>query len=141
MQVKIKRLHPDAKMPTYAHDGDACFDMYASSIDATTYTPTFGTGLAFDIPEGYVMLIYSRSGDGFKRGISLVNSVGVIDSGYVGEVMVQFKYTRDIEFPSHAIGDRIAQAMIIPIPKVRFEWADELTKTERGENGFGSSGR
>lgn len=135
MQVNIKQLHHDAKMPTYATDGSGCFDLYAASWDQETRS--FGTGLAFDIPDGWVMKVYSRSGDGFKRGLTLCNSVGVIDSDFRGEVRVKFNNPYNF---THNVGDRIAQAMIVQVPKVSFEWVDELTATERGENGFGSSG-
>lgn len=132
MQVKIKRLHPDAKMPTYAHSGDACFDLYAATKDDTV---TYDTGLAFDIPDGFALMVYSRSGHGFNHGAHLCNAVGIIDSSYRGSVKVRFN--RPIQAKS---GDRIAQAMIIPVPMVSFEWVEELTATSRGTNGFGSTG-
>lgn len=137
MQVKIKRLHPDARMPTYATDGSGCFDLYAAALvgDSEGWCCEFSTGLSFEIPDGYVMLVFSRSGHGFRHGASLVNSVGVIDSDYRGCVAVKLNEA----IPS-VVGDRIAQAMIIPVPKVSFEWAEELTQTERGANGFGSTG-
>ena len=140
VKVKIKKLHPKAKMPTYATEGSACFDLYAAEARHHRYVridknDTFSTGLAFEIPEGHVMLVYSRSGHGFKEGATLVNSVGVIDSDYRGEVSVK------LNVPINAgVGDRIAQAMIIPVERVSFELTDELTDTERGRGGFGSSG-
>lgn len=140
MKVKIKKLHQEAKMPTYATDGAACFDLYAAEACYLGWgeretNDRFKTGLAFDIPEGHVMLVYSRSGHGFKEGATLVNSVGVIDSDYRGEVSV--KMNKPIKA---GVGDRIAQAMIIPVERVSFELTDELTDTERGSGGFGSSG-
>lgn len=142
MKVKIKKLHQEAKMPTYATDGSACFDLYAAGACRESWfcggmetNDRFSTGLAFEIPEGHVMLIYSRSGHGFKEGATLVNSVGVIDSDYRGEVSV--KMNKPIKA---GVGDRIAQAMIIPVERVSFELTDELTDTERGAGGFGSSG-
>lgn len=140
MKVKIKKLHPEAKMPTYATEGSACFDLYAAEARHHRYVytdknDTFSTGLAFEIPEDHVMLVYSRSGHGFKEGATLVNSVGVIDSDYRGEVSVKLNVPIKV-----GVGDRIAQAMIIPVERVSFELTDELTDTERGAGGFGSSG-
>lgn len=106
-----------------------------------------GTGLAFDIPEGHVMLVFSRSGHGFKYDVRLANCVGVIDSDYRGEVMV--KLTKDYTLSDeddHSVpfsvrpGDRIAQAMIIPVERISFAEVDEISSTSRGTGGFGSSG-
>lgn len=135
MQVKIKRLHPDARMPEYATDGSGCFDLYAADVENHNGGVQYNIGLAFDIPEGHVMLVYSRSGHGFNHNATLINSVGVIDSDYIGSVRVKLNGN----IPA-GVGDRIAQAMIIPVPKIEFEWSEELTQTERGTNGFGSSG-
>lgn len=140
MQVKIKRLHPDARMPEYATDGSGCFDLYAATAsDRGVWSKAgnveFDTGVAFEVPEGYAMLIFSRSGFGFKHTATLVNSVGVGDNDFRDAIKV--KYNNAI--PA-GVGDRIAQAMIIPIPRIEFEWADELTATSRGTNGFGSTG-
>lgn len=150
MQVKIKYLHPDAKTPTYATDGSACFDLYAAEVtggiidispmkieysEPKPVNTTFTTGLAFEIPENHVMLVFSRSGHGFKEGASLINCVGVIDSDYRGEVAV--KMNKPIKA---GVGDRIAQAMIIPVQQVTFQVTDDLTETKRGQGGFGSTG-
>lgn len=141
MQVKIKYLHPNAKTPTYATDGSACFDLYAAEAhnDFELINPpgnkAFRTGLAFEIPEGHVMLVFSRSGHGFNHGASLINCVGVIDSDYRGEVAV--KMNKPI--PA-TVGDRIAQALILPIQQVQFHVTDTLTDTNRGTQGFGSTG-
>lgn len=137
MIIKIKKLSDDARVPEYATDGSAAFDLYAASRNGEVY----GTGLSFEIPDGYAMLIFSRSGDGFNRNISLVNSVGVIDSDYRGEVKVRFRYGSNVSLPSHEVGDRIAQGIVIPIPKVSFKVSDYLTETERGTGGFGSTGK
>lgn len=146
MQVKIKKLHPDAIIPTYATDGSGCFDMHALSLRATylihQYSPeVITTGLAFEIPQDHVMLVFSRSGHGFNHGVRLANCVGVIDSDYRGEVKV--KLTADTPDCGLHIkhGDRIAQAMIIPVQQVIFEVVDELSSTERGAGGFGSTGK
>lgn len=159
LKVKVKKLHPDAKLPTYATDGSACFDLYAfglsweedKSVDWTiTLYPfdlpiVFETGLIFEIPENHVMLIYSRSGHGFKYDVRLSNCVGVIDSDFRDQP--QIKLIRDEVDEGEDNKpliikkyDRIAQAMIIPYPKVEFEEVEELTKTGRGLGGLGSTG-
>lgn len=142
ISVKVKKLHPDARLPVYGTDGAACFDLAAldSNYVAEESTARIRTGLSFEIPEGHVMLIFSRSGHGFKNNVRLANCVGVIDADYRGEVMV--KLTKD---SGHALftiepGDRIAQAMVIPFPRVTFEEVEELSSTERGTGGFGSTG-
>ncbi len=149
MNLGIKLVHPGAKMPTYATAGAACFDLYAvSDIPHELYqgtSVTVSTGLVFDIPEGYVLLVYSRSGHGFKYDVRLANAVGIIDSDYVGEVMV--KLTRD-ESPGSWLnqfhiqqGDRIAQAMLMPVEQVNLVQIEEVEATVRGEGGMGSTGK
>lgn len=145
MNVKIKKIDSEAKVPVYGSKGAACFDLYAANIIDTTddnaeRTVTYGTGLQFEVPEGHVMMIYSRSGHGFKHGITLANSTGVIDADYRGEVMVKLTKRDTSIHGMPAVGERIAQAMIIPVEQVTFEEADELSNTERGEGGFGSTG-
>lgn len=144
MNVKIKKIHPDAKVPVYGSKGAACFDLYAARVintaDDIELTVTYGTGLQFEVPEGHVMMIYSRSGHGFKHGITLVNSTGVIDADYRGEVCVKLRKTRIDMYGMPDVGERIAQAMIIPVEQVAFEEVDELSSTERGAGGFGSTG-
>jgi dUTP pyrophosphatase len=147
INLKVKRLTDTAKLPTYAHDGDACFDIYSDgvieeSFDVCTMVETelHSTGLQFDIPVGYAMMIYSRSGQGFKFGGRLANCVGVIDSGYRGEIKVKITFDEQ-NGGFNKKGDRIAQAMLIPVPVVTFEEVAELSDSERGEGGFGSSGR
>lgn len=156
MELKVKKLHPEAILPTYATDGSACFDLYAMIHDVQE-TPKgklvidrervlgssaslIRTGLAFEIPTGHAMLIYSRSGHGFKSDVRLSNCVGVIDSDYRGEVIVKLRNDqRDAEFMVRH-GDRVAQAMLIPVEQVQFVLSDELSETERGSGGFGSTG-
>lgn len=144
MKLKIKKLHPDAITPKYATDGSGCFDFYALVIDGKFIHPQSGrtirTGLAFEIPEGHVMLIFSRSGHGFKNDVRLANCVGVIDSDYRYEVMVRL--TCDNENDGYEVKpyERIAQGMIVPIPKIEFEEVDSLSETER-VGGFGSTGK
>jgi len=157
MKIKIQKLHENAVTPTYAHQGDACFDLTACTVDGSSLIQsaiyrdkpvTCGTGLAFEVPEGHAMLVFSRSGMGFKQGIRLCNSVAIIDHGYNGEVMV--KLTSDAptqnddgdDLPVHVIrpGDRIAQAMIIPVESIEFDVVEQLALSERGTGGFGSTG-
>ena len=140
MKVKIKKLSENAVIPTYAKDGDAGMDLIATSIIGDgQFQITYGTGLAMEIPYGFVGLVFPRSSIR-KTGLELSNSVGVIDSGYRGELQATFnKNEGPIE--KYQIGDRIAQIIIIPHPDIQFEETDELTNTERGEGGFGSTGK
>ena len=155
MKIKIKKLHENAVTPKYAHQGDACFDLVAATVDGNSHIGKLvysgsplvcGTGLAFQVPEGQVMLVFSRSGMGFKNDIRLANCTGVIDHGYAGEVMIKLTSDDVSEEawgrPAYKvnIGDRIAQAMIIPVESCEFEVVDELCQTDRGTGGFGSSG-
>lgn len=147
MKLKVKKLHPDAIIPKYATEGSACFDLHAI-IDITenklveySKPVSFGTGLAFEIPVGYVMEVYSRSGHGFNSHTRLANCVGIIDSDYRGEVQV--KLVNDILHTPLLVkrGDRIAQAKITKLEQATFEEVDELSSTERGIGGFGSTGQ
>lgn len=153
MKVKFKKLHKDAVIPSYAKPGDAGLDLTAVSItsDETYNNLVYKTGIAVEIPEGYVGLVFPRSSI-YKTVVSLINSVGVIDSGFRGEITLRFidnfspsespgdrfkKFTRDF----YQVGDKIGQLIIIPYPHIELEEVEELSTTERGENGFGSSGR
>lgn len=139
MKVKIKRLHPKAVIPSYAKAGDAGLDLIATSIIASDKEQvTYGTGIAVEIPEGHVGLVFPRSSIR-KYEQYLSNSVGVIDSGYRGEIQATFnsRYYADVKYQ---VGDKIAQLMIIPYPQVEFEEVQELSSTERGDGGFGSTG-
>jgi dUTP pyrophosphatase len=136
MKLKWKRVHKDAQPPVFSSEGAAAFDL----VGIRKSDDTFRTGLAFDIPDGYVVLIFSRSGHGFKESTRLCNAVGVIDSDYTGEIMV--KLTRDDGKPLTAqAGESIAQGMLLRLPKVELEEVTELKQTERGEKGFGSTGK
>lgn len=145
LNVKIKKLSPDAVIPKYSKDGDAGMDLVATSIISnTTFDITFGMGIALEIPKGYVGLIFPRSSIR-KTDLSLTNCVGVVDSGYRGELQATFKkiYGKNdvrLDETDYKIGDRIAQIMIVPYPTIQFEEVDELTSTERGDGGFGSTG-
>lgn len=150
MKLKVQKLHPDAILPKYATAGAACFDLHAvgpvdpfyDSQEIGEQPLTIETGLAVEVPENHVMLIFSRSGHGFKHDTRLANCVGVIDSDYRGELMVRL--TRDGGWDTKPLrvrpGDRIAQAMLVPIPRVELELVEDLSTTERGAGGFGSTG-
>lgn len=144
MIVKIKQINPNAKIPTYGSEGAACFDFYACIDKPVTINPkssvNLPTGLQFEIPEGYAMLMYSRSGHGFKNNLRFVNSVGVIDSDYRGEVRIGLfndGITPYVVKPQ----ERLAQAMIVPVSQVSFQAVETLTDTKRGADGFGSTGK
>lgn len=139
--LKYKRLHADAFAPRYATDGSACFDLMATCDGRVLMGASFhvGTGLAFEIPATHVMLIFSRSGHGFKNGVRLANCVGVIDSDYRGEVGATLTNDGGENFHFKK-GDRIAQALLVPIPYVALVEVDELSDTARGAGGFGSTG-
>ena len=133
------KLDAGAIIPKYAKGGDAGMDLYAVSfgIDQNN-NYVFGTGLAMEIPEGYVGLIFPRSSIS-RTAHSLRNAVGVIDSGYRGEIMLKFDINTH-NSPVYEIGDRIGQVVILPYPQVEFEEVFELSKTTRGNGGFGSTG-
>ena len=142
MQVKIKKIHDKAQTPTYGTDGAGAFDLYSvqdGSIVSEGGAEVFDTGVQFEIPQGNVMLVFSRSGHGFNRGLRLANCVGVIDADYRGEVKV--KLTNDGPRTYHVEeGERIAQAIVLPVERVSFLEVEELSDTARGELGFGSTG-
>jgi len=139
MKVKVMKLDAAAVIPKYAKNGDAGMDLHAVSfgIDQNN-NYVYGTGLAMEIPEGHVGLIFPRSSIS-KTAHSLRNAVGVIDSGYRGEIMLKFDINTH-NSPVYEIGDRIGQVVILPYPQVEFEEVFELSKTTRGNGGFGSTG-
>lgn len=140
MKVRIKKLHENAVIPSYAKPGDAGLDLTATSKSYDRHhNVVYGTGLAFEIPEGYVGLLFPRSSN-FRYNVLLTNSVGVLDSGYRGEVMFKYRCASG-SGTDYKIGDRIGQLIILPYPQVEFELADELSETERGAGGYGSTGR
>lgn len=144
MKVRIKKLNDNAMMPTKAHATDAGFDLYCTSkeIDWTKRQIVCHTGLAFEIPEGYVGLIFPRSSVSNKP-LMMANSVGVVDSCYRGEVTAKFNITdtRQSAFAHYQEGDRIAQMIIIPYPEIEFEETDSISESDRGTGGYGSTGR
>lgn len=142
MEVKIKKLNPNAIIPTYAKPGDAGMDLTAISceFDAETGNYIYGTGLAMEIPEGYYGSIVPRSSIRKTEAI-MQNSPGTIDSGYRGEVMCTFKNRdKDGNTAPFKVGDRIAQIIIKAYPEITFVECEELSQTERGEGGHGSTG-
>ena len=141
MKVKIKKLHSDAVIPTYAKSGDAGMDLVATKIISnTTFDVTYGTDIALEIPKGFVGLVFPRSSIR-KYELILSNSVGVIDSGYRGEIQATFKKENGLDSIAYKVGDRICQIMIIPHPTTEFEEVNELNNTDRGQGGFGSTGK
>lgn len=145
MKLRIKRLNENAVLPSYGSEFSAGADLYAvldkSKIEIPPHeTVLVHTGLAFEIPEGYVGLVYARSSLGTKRGLAPANKVGVIDSDYRGEVMVSLHNHSNI-LQEIDNGERIAQIVIAPFLKVEYEEAEELSDTVRGEGGFGSTGK
>lgn len=142
MKVNIKKLNSNAVIPTKGSEFAAGCDLYAtvtSEIIPAGQTRLIGTGIAMEIPEGYVGLVYARSGLATKRGLRPANCVGVIDSDYRGEIMVAL-HNDNKEAQAIHIGDRIAQIVIAPYLSVEFNEVDELNDTDRGEGGFGSTG-
>ena len=141
MKVKVKKLNPKAIIPKYAHPTDAGLDLTAVSYERDSNNLiVYHTGLSIEIPEGYVGLIYPRSSIS-KYDLELTNSVGVIDSGYRGEILFKFRETTK-DFPNIYIpGDRVGQLIIVPYPSIELEEADELSFSDRSDKGFGSTGK
>ena len=147
--LKIKKLHENAVIPSYAKPGDAGLDLTVteSEVDSVEHSVIYKFGLAVEIPVGYVGLLFPRSSNA-KTDLLLTNSVGVIDSGYRGELMAKFKIVKahyqneyDKNFPyMYRRGDRAVQLVLMKIPSVVIEEASELSETERGAGGYGSSG-
>ena len=138
MKVRIKKLNENAVIPTYAKGGDGGMDLVITDIKGENkYDITYGFGISMEIPEGFMGLVFPRSSIR-KTDLILSNSVGVIDSGYRGEIQVTFKKTG---LNKYEIGDRGVQIIIMPHPPIEFEEVEELTNTERGEGGFGSTGK
>jgi dUTP pyrophosphatase len=142
LNVKFKKVNKSAVTPKYATIGDAGMDLVAISkhTDIINSTVSYDTGIAVEIPDGYVGLVFPRSSIR-KYNLQLSNSVGVIDSGYRGTIQFTFRMSEGITEPKmYEVGDRIGQIVIIPYPKINFVEVDELNDTQRGEGGFGSTG-
>lgn len=140
MGVKIKKLNQNAVIPTYAKEGDAGMDLTITSVISETETDiTYGFGIAMEIPKGYVGLIFPRSSIR-KYNLLLTNSVGVIDQGFRGEIQATFKKTVASDSLKYNVGERGAQIMLLPYPQIEFIESSELSDSERGDGGFGSTG-
>lgn len=137
MKLKIKRINKDAKIPHYAHHDDAGMDVYALTKEVKDKFIEYGTGLSFEVPEGYMMLVFPR-GSLSNKDLIMANHVGVLDAGYRGELKMRFRKTGD---DVYEIGDKIGQIIVVPFPKVEFEEVEELSETNRGGGGFGSTGK
>jgi dUTP pyrophosphatase len=141
VMVKVKKLVPEAVVPSYSKIGDAGMDLTITDIkENTSFSITYGFGIAMEIPKGYVGLIFPRSSIR-NQDLILSNCVGVIDSGYRGELQATFKKTQGLDSLSYNVGERGAQIMILPYPTVYMTEVPELSSTERGTGGFGSTGK
>src|ERR1700759_1687667 len=143
MDLRVKKLHADAVVPSRAHPGDAGLDLY--SIETAHLGPGerwgVGTGIAIELPEGHAGLVLPRSGLAREHGITLVNSPGLIDAGYRGEVRVLLLNTDPAETVRIEAGARIAQLLVTPVAIADPVEASALSESARGEGGFGSTGR
>ena len=144
--MKFKKLHKNFQLPKYASTGSAAFDL--ALMEATTVnkwaSTTVGLGFAAEVPEGYVALIVPRSSKGFNDGLTLANTVGVIDSDYRGEWKAKLLMSipvSDAAFAEYEAGERILQCMIVPLNQVKPELVNELSDTDRGDRGVGSTGK
>ena len=137
MRIRIKKTHPNAVIPRYAHFGDAAVDLVATTKWEDDYgNLCYGTGLAMEIPQGHVGLLFPRSSIS-KTNLRLANAVGVIDSGYRGEIILKFDKLGD---HSYNVGDRVGQLMLTLVPSIQFVEVQRLPSSDRGDGGFGSSG-
>ncbi len=144
MNIKVKKLTPNATVPTMGSKFAAGADLYSAEdadvVIGPSETKFICTGLAMEIPEGYVGLVYARSGLACNSGLAPANTVGVVDRAYRGEIKVAL-HNHGKEAQTVEKGERIAQMVIAPYLSAEYEEADELSETERGEGGFGSTGR
>lgn len=139
VDVKIRKVHPDAVVPFRAHATDAGMDVTAISMEITEDYVEYDTGLQFQLPEGYAMLIFPRSSNS-KKDLLLCNSVGILDAGYTGNLKLRFKLTTEVYTEKiYNPGDKVGQIMIIPYPEINFIETEVFNETERGDGGFGST--
>jgi dUTP pyrophosphatase len=141
IEVAVRRLREDATLPSRAYEGDAGLDL--SACEELTLGPgeraVVSTGIAVEIPEGYAGFVQPRSGLAARNGITIVNTPGLVDSGYRGEIKIVLLNTDPREPLAIEPGMRIAQLVVVPVASVRLVEADELAVSERGDRGFGSS--
>ena len=140
MRVRFKKLSEKAVTPKYAKPGDAGMDMVATSLVKNEVFYEYGTDIAVEIPEGYVGLVFPRSSISKTKQI-LANHVGVVDSGYRGEIKFRFKKLDWDNGEVYEIGDKIGQLLVIPYPTIELEEVSELSETQRGSDACGSSGK
>jgi dUTP pyrophosphatase len=141
VMVKVKKLDPNAVVPSYSKVGDAGMDLTITrEIENTSFSVSYGFGIAMEIPNGYVGLVFPRSSVR-NQELILSNCVGVIDSGYRGELQATFKKTNGLDSLKYKVGERGAQIIILPYPQVFMTEVPELSNSERGEGGFGSTGK
>ena len=139
--VKVKKLVPEAVVPSYSKFGDAGMDLtITKEIENTSFSVSYGFGIAMEIPQGYVGLVFPRSSVR-NQELILSNCVGVIDSGYRGELQATFKKTQGLDSIKYKVGERGAQIIILPYPTIYMTEVPELSNTERGTGGFGSTGK
>ena len=139
--VKVKKLDPNAVIPSYSKVGDAGMDLtITKEIENTSFSVSYGFGIAMEIPKGYVGLVFPRSSVR-NQELILSNCVGVIDSGYRGELQATFKKTQGLDSIKYKVGERGAQIVILPYPTIYMTEVPELSDTERGTGGFGSTGK
>jgi dUTP pyrophosphatase len=140
MKIQFKKLDSQAQKPKFGKPGDAGADLVATSVKLEYNQVIYGTGIAVEIPEGMVGLVFPRSSVR-NYDLSMANSVGVIDSGYRGEIMVTFNLKKPADIQEiYVVGDRIAQLIIMPVPLAQYVEVDELSETERNTSGHGSTG-
>ena len=141
VMVKVKKLDPNAVIPSYSKVGDAGMDLtITKEIENTSFSVSYGFGIAMEIPKGFVGLVFPRSSVR-NQELVLSNCVGVIDSGYRGELQATFKKTNGLDSLKYKVGERGAQIIILPYPQVFMTEVPELSDSERGEGGFGSTGK
>jgi dUTP pyrophosphatase len=141
VMVKVKKLVPEAVIPSYSKVGDAGMDLtITKEIENTSFSVSYGFGIALEIPQGYVGLVFPRSSVR-NQDLILSNCVGVIDSGYRGELQATFKKTQGLDSVKYKVGERGAQIIILPYPTIYMTEVPELSDTERGTGGFGSTGK
>lgn len=144
MVIKVKLTQPNSKMPTKAHDDDACYDLYAAidkpiEINEHSASPMFSLGIATEIDPNYFCAIFPRSGLGIKQNLRLSNSTGIIDAGYRGEWMTSI-YNDSNDVRTIEPGQKVCQFAILPVIKSELEVVEELSESKRGSGGFGSTG-